>query len=320
MHEKVCHLRYCRLSCEEESISVNFLGTEYQLKLIDSRFPPQKGLVVQRNDGDFIATDFLLWLSIYVGEDFLDPLQELDTRFVSQRGDFPLDTQHLRKFLATAGRALGRTWPLWKRDLFESSLLYYTAAVRSGVNLMPVNLGLFALSLECLGNVRYGKRAKHFTFGERQFLALLTAKLAKAKQDPTNKPAIKAFEKRLKSDIDLLNYMRNAFYGHSLLHLPQDRKRLVDELRSWMVRHGYPKSFASSSFKSSRLKEDIVRESFGLFKLGLRLNRLFIFLAIGLSSRVPFATHDFRISGDLRSGEESEFRGLRTKFISTGVA
>ncbi len=314
LHEKICHLRYCRLISKSESVTVRFENTEYRLLLVDERFPSQKGLTILRSDGEFISPDFLLWLSIYIGEDLLDPFQEVDTRFVWHRGYFSIGEKDLQRFLHAAERALHRSWPAWKRDLFDSALVYFSGAIRAGVNYMPINLGLFALSLECLGNVRYGKRDKHFTFGDRHFMNLLTPRLAPIKRDPAKKLQVKAFEKRLKSDLDFLNHLRNAFYGHSLLHLAVDRRRLVDELRKWAIRSGCSKKFATLSFRYARVKDDIVRESFGLYKLGLRLNRLFIFLALGFSAKIPFATHDFQMFGDMRNDEESEFRGMRMRF------
>jgi hypothetical protein len=48
-----------------------------------------------------------------------------------------------------------------------------------------------------------------------------------------------------------------------------------------------------------------------------RLSRLFIFLALGFSARIPFATHDFQMIRDNRNDEKSEFRGVRTRFSSS---
>ncbi len=311
---KIIHLRYCRVVSENDSFCVKFNGGEYKLSFKGKEYTEGKGFTITRIDAPLIDTDFLLWLSVYLGEDTVAPFQDVDTRFVWQRGDFPIRKQELTKFLIAAEKVKRRKWPKWKQDLFESAVLYYSSAIRSGINSMPINLGLFALSLECLGNVRYGKRDKHWTFGDRQFMAYLSARLAKPKKDITKKPKIKEFEKRLRRDIDLLNHIRNAFYGHSLLHLKEDRQRLLTQLRQWQVRSGRTKKFAELSFNISRLKNDVVRESFGLYKLGLRLNRLFLFLSLGISAKVPFASHDFHILGDLRNNEESEFRGMKSSF------
>jgi hypothetical protein len=312
--EKVVHLRYCRIVAASETMTVSFESVEYTLSFVDTRFVAQKGLTVGRASEGFISPDFLLWLSLYIGEDAIDPFQEVDTRFVNTRGDFRIDQISLQRFLAAAERAKHRQWPRWKRELFDNALIYFSAAIRSGVNMMPLNLGFYALSLECLGNVRYGKRDKHFTFGDQHFLGTLTDRLAKLKADPVKKPGIKAFEKCLKADVQLLMRLRNAFYGHSLLHLKEDRSRLVTELRNWAMRYGYERRFANVSFTSNDLRKGIVNQAFALYKLGLRLNRLFLFFALGFSRNVPFATHDFHILADHRDDEESEFRGMCWKF------
>jgi len=312
--EKVVHLRYCRVVAADETMAVRFEGVEYTLSFVDARFVPQKGFTVGRASEGFISPDFLLWFSLYIGEDAIDPFQEVDTRFVSERGDFRFDQKSLQQFLAAAERAKHRRWPRWKRELFDNAVIYFSAAIRSGVKMMPLNLGFFALSLECLGNVRYGKRDKHFTFGDQHFLGALTARLAKPKADPSKKAGVRTFEKRLKADVQLLMNLRNAFYGHSQLHLRKDRNRVVTELRKWAIRYGYSKKFANALFKSGELKKGIVHKAFALYKLGLRLNRLFLFFALGFSRKVPFATHDFQILADQRNDEESEFRGMRWKF------
>jgi hypothetical protein len=311
---KVIHLRYCRVVAAAETMVVCFESVDYKLFFIDPRFVRTKGFVVSRADEGFISPDFLLWLSLYVGEDAIDPFKEVDTRFVDQRGDFFMEQEPLQRFLAAAERAKHRKWPQWKRELFDNGLTYFSVAVRAGVPMMPLNLGFFALSLECLGNVRYGRRDKHFGLGDQHFLGALTVRLAKPKKDPAKAQRVRDFEKRMKADVQLLLRLRNAFYGHSLLHLRKDRNKLVAELREWARRYGYNRKFAEISFRSRDLKRGIVHKAFALYKLGLRLNRLFLFFALGFSRTVPFATHDFQILADQRNDEESEFRGMRWKF------
>ena len=103
--EKVVHLRYCRIVAADETMTVRFEGVEYTLSFVDARFVPQKGFVVGRASQDVITPDFLLWLSLYIGEDAIDPFQEVDTRFVNTRGDFRIDQKSLQQFFAAAERA-----------------------------------------------------------------------------------------------------------------------------------------------------------------------------------------------------------------------
>jgi hypothetical protein len=315
----VVHLRYCRLLTSVDTFALEFGTEKYLLRFRDAQFPDQKGYIVERIGDGPVGVDFLLWLSVYIGEDALDPFQEIDTRFVWHRGDFYLDKSDMQRFMAAAYKATTRKSPNWKRELFSNATLYFSAAIRSGVNMMPLNLGMFALSMECLGNARYGNSSKYSTFGERPFARMLSVRLAPLKQDPARKVDIRAFEKRLNLDIDLMHMLRNAFYGHSLLHRKPDRRKLLDALINWSMRNGHNVKFARVSFQSRRLRDDIIRESFGLYKLGLRLNRLFLFLALGFSRSIPFATHDWQILGDHRDGEESEYRGIKMSFSSSST-
>jgi hypothetical protein len=85
------------------------------------------------------------------------------------------------------------------------------------------------------------------------------------------------------------------------------------------MQYGYSRKFANVSFKSDSLKNGIVHQAFALYKLGLRLNRLFLFFTLGFSRNGPFATHDFQIVADQWNDEESEFRGMRWRFSFSQV-
>src|SRR5260370_25937790 len=110
-NQKVVHLRYCRIVSAEDTMLVRFEGVEYKLSFTDARFVLQKGYTIECLEEDFISADFLLWISLYIGEDAIDPFQEVDTRFVSERGDFHIDQRSLQRFLAAAARAKHRHWP-----------------------------------------------------------------------------------------------------------------------------------------------------------------------------------------------------------------
>jgi hypothetical protein len=315
-NEAIVHLRYCRLIAHADPFVVTFAGVDYRVGFQDERFSSEKAYLITRIDGGTVEMRFLLWMSVYTGEDAIGSGEKIDSRFVWYRGDFDIKQVSLQRFLIAAERSQSRKWPRRKRELFDGALIYFSAAIRTGVNMMPTNLGLFALSLECLGNVKYGKRDAHYTFGNRQFLQYLTKRLAPLKRDEKTRAAVKDIQKRLQADIDLLNHLRNDFYGHSLLHLTKDRKELVRLLREWYRRNGATSTFANLSFQSERIRGDVQREAPALYKRGLRLNRLFIFLAIGLHAKIPFGTHDWRVLGDLRDEEQWEYGGGRITFRS----
>jgi len=139
-------------------------------------------------------------------------------------------------------------------------------------------------------------------------------KLKRYKKEQNQKKQIRNFEKRINLDINLLNLLRNSFYGHSLLHLDQDRKKLTNSLRDWYIRSGHNQKFAKLSFQKNRIEKDVVRESPALYKMGLRTSRLFLFMLLGITTSIPFASHDFKTIGDMKDSETSEYKGINMKF------
>ena len=245
------------------------------------------------------------------GEDFLSPFQEVDTRFNHTRGDFSFNAEMFDVFIRACERLPRKSSPKWKSELLERAITYYTIGVRSGIDMMPMNFGFFGMCLECLGNVAYGKRDKHYTLGDKQFLSILRARLVKSKQNPATKDKARALEKSVIHDIELTNKLRNMYYGHSLLHLTKDRRELRDILRKWYRKSGHSTKFAELTFKLERIDDDVTREAWGLYKVGLRICQLFIFMVLGIPKSIPVATHDFSTIGDLFTGEEHEFRGIK---------
>ncbi|MBL6458827.1 hypothetical protein JMJ55_26195 [Belnapia sp. T6] len=312
-NEKLIHLRYTTLS-NVSSIDFTWQGSDFQLVFEDSSIETGKSYLIKGPVTTFIPTELLLWLSVFVGEDAVDPHREKDTRLNRERGSFKISQKQLATFLFAAERMEQRKWPRWRRELFRNALIYYSVGVRSGVDMMPLNIGFFGLSLECIGNVRHGTRDKHYTLGDKRFKDYLTTRLARAKRDPAKRLMIKDFEKKFNADIDLINQMRNAFYGHSLLHLKDDRKRLLYSLRQWMTRGGHTCDFVNISFTLERLRDQVVTHSPALYKVGLRVNRIFLFLSLGIHKSIPFAEYDFQTVGDTSTPFVGEFRGMRVRF------
>jgi hypothetical protein len=308
----VCHLRFCRLIYSETSFDLIYRSETYRIGFIDTEFEEGKGVSITWNINNKWYINFKQWLSIYVGEDFVDPFQEIDTRFNSYRGNFPIKRESLQMFLIFVENGeKKKSTPKWKTSLRESSVMYYMVGISLGVRYMPMSIGYFALSLECIGNFKYGKRDKHWTLGEKKFLALLAEVLVPHKKNPITREAARKFEKMVHADIGLLNEMRNAFYGHSLMHLQRDKSRIVKSLREWMIRNGFSSEHAKMHVPFGDIKIGIMASIPALYKLGLRLNRLFLFYSFGISDP-PFATHDFRYLADHINGEVSRHQGVRT--------
>lgn len=298
MRKTLIHFRYCEVLSATRSLKINFLSRPYTVDLDHPDIRAGSGIAITPIGGGFAATELLTWLSVYFGEDCFATTP--DTRFNGQRGTFELDIGKLEHFLQSVDAFVSRRRAKWKDELFDASLAYYSAALSLGVNYAPVNLGFFALSMEAIGNYVYGKRDDHFTFGNKRFLSLLTKAIAPEKRDATTKDGARQFEKKLHGDIELIHLIRNAYYGHSLLHLVKDRRTLVEQLQKWWIRWGGTSKQARAWFHTSRINDEVQREAFGLFKTGLRLNRLFLFLVIGVSNPPPFASHDFSLIGRSR--------------------
>jgi hypothetical protein len=214
-----------------------------------------------------------------------------------------LSPAFFHRFLRACERFPGKSHPKWRQSLAERALLYLNAAVRGGFNFMPLNLGFFGMCLECIGNFYASRREEYFTLGEKRFLRLLRTRLKRYKTRDVSRLSAKRFERVIIDDVELIHELRNAFYGHSLLHKTVDRRRLAIKLRTWFRRHVRPLSFARLSFPISGLEAAVGREGPALYKLGLRTCRTFVLMLLGFTQRLPFATHDFSVVGDLGARE-----------------
>jgi hypothetical protein len=311
MSKHIVHLKNCRIVSGEEIFSFSYLETPYKLIFSSENFDDNKGIVVVNEENGQIDINLLLWLSVYFGEDFIEPFQEEDTRFSYNRGGFEFNANNLSKFLQTTEKMPPKSFPKWKKQLFDKAIIYYSVAVRSGINMMPLTIGFFGMSLECIGNIRHGKRDKHFTLGDKRFLELINTRLKRYKLNQKYKETAKTFQKLIIKDVELVHIIRNAYYGHSMLHLQKDRRQLTEALRAWYLRSGHDKKFTNISFRINRIDNDIIREAHGLYKVGLRTCRLFIFMLLGFAKSIPFATHDYLAIGDMRKGETSKYRNMQ---------
>lgn len=304
MPSQICHFRYCRVVSPVESHPFTFKGEAHRLRFVAPEFETRYGISVERlSASSYIDSQLLLWLLVYFGEDTLEPFQEIDTSLIWERGDFQFDPHQFDRFIVACGRVPRASTPLWRTRLFERAILYLSMAVRTGVPLTPVNLGFFGMCLECIGNVHHGRRDRYFTLGDKRFLGVLHGRLARYKRLDQSRASAKRFQKVIIEDVELLHELRNAFYGHSLLHLGRDRARLAKVLRRWYGRQLKSKRFVELSFRVKNLEAGVVNAGPALYKVGLRLCRIFIWMMLGFSKPPPFASHDFSVIGDLRVGE-----------------
>jgi len=303
---KTCCFRYTRVVVAEPAYELIFAGKHYSLRFEAEDFNRGDGVVIVRADGVGKDIDFrfLRWLEVYLGEDLTSPEQLPDTRFIATRGNLHLDGDRIQKFFRRCQRYPSKFAPLWKQQLLDHAMTYYSMGLSAGFRFMPVTLGLFGLSLECIGNLHYGRRKEYFKLGDKRFLALLNARLARYKRIDRHREPVRRFDKIVRRDVDLLHLLRNAYYGHSTTHLTRDRRQLVQALRGWWRQGGMPTKHAELLFSPKNLDEGLVSEAPALFKVGVRTCRLFFSMLLGFSRPPAYATHDFRLLGNDPPGYE----------------
>jgi len=291
------HLRHSTIVSSEQTIPLVWRGLNYKLRFGAAELSENKSLkLVAAKDLEPDQNQLLTWLSIYFGENFLRPEQNSDYRFSSLRGRIHLDGNHLKRFLRQAEKVPFKSHPVWKNELLDLAFSYYLAALRSGLNLMPITLGLFGVSIEALINAYTGRRDDYRTLGRKPYQKLIETRLGRFK-GTRHEVWAKEFQQRVESDLELITAARNYTYGHSLIHTPKNRDRLCKELRAWYQRNGLPSEFGKASFPKRKLRISLsAGNALGLYKVGLFLNRLLIFWYLGYVVSVPFAEKDLRIA------------------------
>src|SRR5438552_53072 len=174
------HLRYCSILPAEPVISLKWRGSNYELDFSATNRPERVSFMLNcpsechSNEGQLVR-----WLSIFFGEDISNPRQIEDSRFCFVRGRMHVDGESLRRFLNRAERVPFKSYPKWRKELLDHSLNYYIAAVGAGLNLMPVTLGLFAVSIEGLGNAYRGDRKNYRTLGQKPCSEIISSRLGR---------------------------------------------------------------------------------------------------------------------------------------------
>jgi hypothetical protein len=304
------HFKHCRIENPENVVNFDFFGNKYELRFSSASFDLGKGAVLSSLSDLSIDQELLVWLSVFFGEDFTEPFQKMDTRNSSNRGNFDVDEKLLQKFLNAASRSINRISPKWKKSLMDDVLRYYVVGLRSGLSMMPLTLGFFGLSMECVGNLVSNQKIKYHTLGGFAFNKLINKRFERHKKNSKNSEDFKRWQKLINSDSAMIHAIRNAVYGHSMLHLQKERKNIVELLRNWLVRGGATKKTANFWFKSDRLELDLQVMAAPLYKVGLRSSRLLIFMLLGFSSSIPFAEDDYLPIGRRIPNEPMKFNDM----------
>jgi hypothetical protein len=296
MNIKDINFRYSTIVSSASVIPLAWRGCNYDLIFDGVDLSENRSLRLVSHNFAPGGGQLLTWLSVYFGEDFLNPNQSPDYRRNYLRGKLYLDSEHLKQFLKQAEKVPFKSYPIWRRELLDLGLSHYLVALRSGVNYMPVTLGMFGVSIEALVNAYGGRRNEYKTLGNKPFQQLFEARLARF-NGTAHEAWAKGFRQRIEGDLALLTAVRNYAYGHSLIHQPKNRDRLCKELRDWYKRNGLPSKFIKAGFPKRKLRISLAAgNALGLYKVGLFLNRLLIFWCLGYVVSVPFAEKDLCIA------------------------
>lgn len=317
MKKYIIHLKHCYIDNPESIWNVSYSEINYELRFTHGEFDAGKVVVLASEKGIIDDTYFLAWLSVFFGEDFTDPFQNEDTRKSFNRGRFKANQQLLQEFLDAAFQKITNQPKGWEKDLFEKTINYYVVGLRSGTSMMPLTMGFFGLSMECIGNLVSDQNEKCHMLGSFRFKKLINNCFESFKKDKEHGENFRAWQKEIEADSELVHAIRNAVYGHSLLHIPKERQHLVAHLHKWLKRAGAPQEDADFWFKVERLELDLQVQSAGLYKVGLRSSRLLIFLYLGIVTYIPFAEHDYRPFGEIVNDRTMKFNGISVSILKT---
>ena len=306
----IIHLKHCYITNSDDVWNVSYCGIHYELKFKHGEFDEGKVIAISSGKYHGDHDTFLAWLSVFFGEDCTDPFQREDTRHSFNRGGFSASQQQLQEFLDVAFEKENNYSSAWEKALFAQAMNYYLVGLRNGISMMPLTIGFFGLSMECIGNLVSDQNRTYFTLGTFRFNKLVNDRFESFKKDKEHGSAFKAWQKEIEADSKLVHAIRNAVYGHSLLHIEKERKAIVTHLHKWLKRAGASDNDAAFWFKVERLEMDLQIHADGLYKIGARSSRLLIFLYLGIVAYIPFAEYDYRPFGDAPKNRTVKFDGM----------
>lgn len=319
MKKIIIHLKHCYIDDPDSIWSVSYDGVEYELNFKHEGFDAGKVITISAGGHHIDNVEFLAWLSVFFGEDCIEPFQKEDTRQSFNRGKFEAEQNQLQSFLDAASHNERNPKNDWEKALFKETVRYYLVGLRNGLSMMPLTIGFFGLSMECVGNLVSDQNGKYHMLGSFAFKRLIKHRFEPYKRDPQNehRDGFKAWEKIIVADSELVHAIRNAVYGHSFLHIPKERKALVGHLHKWLGRAGAPEEDQKFWFREDRLELDLQTRAAGLYKVGLRSSRLLIFLYLGIVEFIPFAEYDYKPFGEPVRNRTMKFNDMQVTISSS---
>ncbi len=310
MNNHIIHLKHCYIDNPQAIWNVSYYGVDYELKFTHETFDEGKIIIIRSEIGFIDSNTFLSWLSVFFGEDCTDPFQRQDTRSSFNRGKLQASQKLLQDFLNAAFLKEENIPTDRDKILFRQTMNYYLAGLRSGISMMPLTIGFFGLSMECVGNLVSDQNSEYHTLGSFAFEKLINKSFEPFKKDREHGKNYRTWQKYIKIDSKLVHFIRNAVYGHSLLHIPDERQKLVKNLHQWLKMAGASDKDAEFWFKAERLEIDFQTHAPGLYKIGLRSARLLIFLYLGIIDSIPFTEHDYHPFGEFPKNQTMKFNGM----------
>lgn len=307
--EIICTTNTCSIKSAHKNVKFKFRDNNYILNFEDDKIEKSHGFILKNIDNNKIDDYLLRCLMIYFGENIIKN-DEIDTFYSFTRGTFTFKEKQFIKIIHKLENFPYPSYPLWKKRLIFQAIRYYELGVTNGINLMPINIGFFALSIECIANAYYGKTDKYYELGNNYINNLILTRLKKYKINNKYRVSAKKLEKRLQIEVDILRELRNFYYAHSFSHIKKERIQIANKLKKWAIQYGLNPLLANAFFKENNFEWGLHMQKHNLYNLGLRINRMMIFFLIGFTNSIPFASHDFNLNGESMKGKTLKRNGL----------
>ncbi|HBK4691823.1 TPA: hypothetical protein LLS49_004967, partial [Serratia marcescens] len=276
-----------------------FKGRVYLIDFNDDRVEKGYGYCVKSIDGNHVEWILLQWLTLYFGESADDPYAVRNNTYFLERGYQVFDKKVFLKFMVKVSKFPFSSYPEWRNELLRKSLAMYCVGVRLSVDYMPITVGCFALSIEGLSNAYLNDRHKYKMLGSKPYKKLINKRLMRLKRSKKNGEEARRFSKYIEQEIDVITEIRNAYYGHTLMHSTKERNKLISVMDTWAVKHGWDrKNSKRKAYRSSMAEKNLGGVHSGpICKLSMNTNRLLFFFYFNLIRDLPFTEHDFTLFG-----------------------
>lgn len=243
-----------------------------------------RSIHISKNSTTSSGSELLNWLSVWLGEDAFPVRSYTGDERPTMRGAIEFDAARMQAFLDHVdGWSRAYLNDKWKKACLDAAFGYFCEGIAAGLPMTPATEGVFATSIETLGNVWKFCPIAHRGFGKKHGPQGIFADWPDHSQRVW-----------LNADLSLLIKMRNVCGAHFGLHQAHERRELSRLLREWMERHGCSSEFAATSFTENRLLDELQINAHSLYKTALTLARASFFAVTESWDHFTMAPRDFR--------------------------